>query len=540
MPEAQQDRETRKGETEPVPPDQRPTAIKAQNIEAKIEAQVKATERHEGRPKEDPFIGRIVANRFEIISKIGAGGMGAVYKARQLGMDRYVAVKVLLREVAHDEKLVKRFKIEALAASRLSHPNTIRIYDFGEMEDGTLYIAMEFLEGKSLQKVLNLEKTLPVRRTLHIIKQVAASLTEAHSKNIVHRDLKPDNVFLIEVDGDKDFVKVLDFGVAKLREADKQQGTLTQAGMIFGTPRYMAPEQCSSKAVDHRADIYAIGIMAYEMLVGKPPFDADSPLAILMKHLQEKPKPLALVRPDIEVPEEVEAMVMRCIEKSPDKRYQTAQELQLEAARLEASLKPKYEKVVIVTGPRKLPTVITETEPETKGVEAQRKRKRKTFIVALLAVLLLGGVGTVGIEIFSSKGEEAVASAPIETQKIAVDAPVKPVIEKPPNDVAISKVRLAFESTPPGAQVFDGDKMIGTTPFSMDFDKQNVSKTFVFKLDGYKEDSLTWLLDQSGVLRVALQKATKTAKPKTDAKKKETVVESSEPAKVHDLKKVPF
>jgi serine/threonine-protein kinase len=539
MAEALEDKKTKRGETEPAPLDQRPTEVEPRDIEAKIEAQVKATERDEGKPKKDPFIGRVVANRFEIISKIGAGGMGAVYKARQLGMDRYVAVKVLLKEVAHDEKLIKRFKIEALAASRLSHPNTIRIYDFGEMEDGTLYIAMEFLEGKSLERVLRQEKTLSVRRTLHIIKQVAASLTEAHSKNIVHRDLKPDNVFLVEVDGDKDFVKVLDFGVAKLKEADKQQGTLTQAGMIFGTPRYMAPEQCSPKTVDHRADIYAIGIMAYEMLVGKPPFDADSPLAILMKHLQEKPKPMALMRPDIEVPEEVEAMVMRCIEKSPEKRFQTAQELQLEAARLEASLQPKFEKVVIVSGPRKLPTVITEAQPEIEAVEAPKKGGRKALFGALLAVLLLGGAGIVGAGIFSSKSDESVAPAPIEAPNTAITASIKPE-EKPLQDVGTGKVRLSFESTPPGAQVFDGDKMIGTTPFSVDFEKQNVSKTFVFKMDGYKEDSLTWLLDQSGVLRLALQKVPKTAKPKAGGEKKENVVESSEPQKVHDLKKVPF
>lgn len=359
-----------RGETQPettsrVPFDEKMTASEQNDVQARVEAAVESVQTEVEKRTGDPLLGSLVGDRFQVTSRIGTGGMGVVYKARQAGMDRWVAVKVLLKELTHDEKVIKRFKIEALAASRLTHPNTIRIYDFGITHEDVLYIAMEFLDGTSLERALHRESPMSTRRTLHILKQIGSSLVEAHEKGIVHRDLKPDNIFLTHVDGDQDFVKVLDFGVAKLREADKTQGTLTQAGVIFGTPRYMAPEQCRSVAVDQRADLYAMGVIGYECLTGSAPFDAESPLSILIQHVQEAPKPLPSMRPDIEVPEDVESLVMRCLEKKPDRRFDNAKELVAEVNRLEAKLAGRYERVVFVSGPRKV------TAPGREASEAK-------------------------------------------------------------------------------------------------------------------------------------------------------------------------
>ena len=242
-----------------------------------------------GSPR-DKLEGRIIAGRYEVLERVGVGGMGTVYRAYQASMDREVALKVLSRALTDDEQNVKRFHQEAKAASRLRHPNTITLHDFGQTEDGILFIAMEFLEGRPLDGVLGDGPLDPVR-AIRIMAQVCRSLHEAHKAGIIHRDLKPDNVYLTELEGEADFVKVLDFGVAKLKESSKEAGTLTQAGMIFGTPRYMSPEQSQSQDLDARSDLYSMGVILYELLTGHPPFDADNPVAILIQHVHEAPPP---------------------------------------------------------------------------------------------------------------------------------------------------------------------------------------------------------------------------------------------------------
>ncbi|NOZ00391.1 MAG: serine/threonine protein kinase [Deltaproteobacteria bacterium] len=398
--------ESRPEPTSKVPFDEKVTAAEPGDVAARVEAAVEAAQTEAERRTGDPLLGALMGDRFKVTSRIGTGGMGVVYKARQVGMDRWVAVKVLLKELTHDTKVIKRFKIEALAASRLTHPNTIRIYDFGISQDDILYIAMEFLDGSSLERVIRNDAPLSARRTLHILKQIASSLSEAHDKGIVHRDLKPDNIFLTSVDGDQDFVKVLDFGVAKLKEADRKQGTLTQAGVIFGTPRYMAPEQCRSLAVDHRADLYALGVIGYECLTGDTPFEAENPLSILIKHVQEAPKPFSEARPDVEIPEDVEALVMRCLEKDAEDRFGSAKDIVAEASRIEARLAGRYERVVFVTGPRKVPRPgrdpsEAKTSLDTVSVqeELEPRPSRWPWIAGSVALvcLVLGILWAVGV-----------------------------------------------------------------------------------------------------------------------------------------------
>ena len=273
--------------------------------------------------KEDPLMGTVIGGRYRITGKLGQGGMGVVYKGRQEAVDRDVAIKVLLQELVEDESLVQRFHLEARAASRLSHPNTITIYDFGQHED-LLYIAMEYLHGQPLNTVLK-QGPMPPARVIHIMMQALRSLSEAHKKGIVHRDIKPDNIYLTEMGGVHDFVKVLDFGVAKLKSSGEK--TLTKAGMIFGTPKYMSPEQARSQELDARSDIYALGVMMYQMLMGRVPFDADDHVSILLKHVTEPPPPFGKIRPDLHVPKEFQDLVFRAMEKNVKDRYQSADEM---------------------------------------------------------------------------------------------------------------------------------------------------------------------------------------------------------------------
>jgi serine/threonine protein kinase len=315
------------------------------DLQSRIEAQIADLEKKGPRIRTDPLIGTVLGGRFEMVSKIGAGGMGIVYKARQIGMDRWVAVKVLMKEYLTDETAVLRFKREALAVSRLEHPNTVRIFDFGESDTGMLYIAMEHLTGLPLDRILKNERELPIRRVLRIIQQMGRSLSEAHDKGIVHRDLKPDNVFVGEIEGQRDYVKVLDFGVAKLRE-HADGGTITQHGTIFGTPKYMSPEQCRSQEVDPRSDLYSLGVMMYELIAGRVPFESENPLAILIMHAQDEVMPMSEVRPNLVVPFEVEELLHRLLAKEAEHRPQDAKAVVDECERLLHQIPDMFESTI--------------------------------------------------------------------------------------------------------------------------------------------------------------------------------------------------
>jgi eukaryotic-like serine/threonine-protein kinase len=281
---------------------------------------------------QDPLVGKVLADRFEILSRIGEGGTGVVYKAKQIAVDRTIAIKILGAHVSQDPSWVKRFHNEARAAARLDHPNTVRLIDFGETKEGLLFIAMEFLQGRPLSEEISRIGRLPPQRVLRVLQQMCQSLQEAHSQGIIHRDIKPDNVFLVEMKGAGDFVKVLDFSVAKMDTPDAQA---TRAGTVFGTPAYMSPEQGRGVKLTPQSDIYACGIVAYEMLTGKPPFDARLPMEVVMMHLRQKPAPLT------GFPEPVAGLVMRALEKQPQHRQQSAEEMANECQRCLDQLFPR-------------------------------------------------------------------------------------------------------------------------------------------------------------------------------------------------------
>ncbi|HEX3762035.1 MAG TPA: protein kinase [Kofleriaceae bacterium] len=267
---------------------------------------------------QDPFVGKVIDGRYEIQTRIGEGGMGVVYKARQTPLDRVIALKMLNSQMATDPTWVQRFYNEAKACSRLQHPNTIRMFDFGQTPDGRLFMTMEFLDGMSLREALG-KGPLAAHRVVKVLIQCCASLAEAHSIGIIHRDIKPDNVFLLNMAGSPDFVKLLDFSVAKLLEGDRMK---TQAGVVFGTPQYMSPEQGRGMPLDARSDLYALGVLAFEMLTGNVPFHDENPMTVIQMHLQAQVPPLPQ-----SIPYSVQQIVRRALEKEPNRRYQSAGEM---------------------------------------------------------------------------------------------------------------------------------------------------------------------------------------------------------------------
>jgi eukaryotic-like serine/threonine-protein kinase len=272
------------------------------------------------------YIGKEIAGQFRILQRIGSGGMGAVYKAEQPEMNRFVAIKILHPKYVSRPDLVSRFRREARAMSHLSHPNTARVYMYGQLEDGACYIVMEYLEGKNLAQITRAEGMLRSARAVNIMVQVCGALEEAHRQGMVHRDLKPENIFLTSQGGIADFPKVLDFGLAKVTQREMRPGSLilTQEGMVFGTPEFMSPEQARGQQLDARSDIYSLGCILYEMLTGKLPFDAAQPMDYLALQIRGTPIPLGERIPNLRMPPGLEAVVMKTIEKEPDKRHASA------------------------------------------------------------------------------------------------------------------------------------------------------------------------------------------------------------------------
>jgi serine/threonine protein kinase/ketosteroid isomerase-like protein len=274
----------------------------------------------------DPFVGRVLEGKYEIVAPLGAGGMGAVYLARRVLIGDEVAVKVLHSKFTGDEKLVERFRREARAAAQLHHPNVVTIHDYGEARgpEGFAYIVMELVRGESLRELLKREGRLDARRAVELMRGVCAGVGAAHRRGIVHRDIKPDNVIVSPADDDNpaERVKVVDFGIAKIRDM-AAESTLTEAGSMVGTLFYMSPEQCKGEPLDSRADVYSLGAMLYEMLAGSPPFTAPSITSIILKHVNAPPPPLP---EDAGVPVALAAAVMRSLAKDPEERPRDATE----------------------------------------------------------------------------------------------------------------------------------------------------------------------------------------------------------------------
>ncbi|HVS81193.1 MAG TPA: serine/threonine-protein kinase [Pyrinomonadaceae bacterium] len=275
---------------------------------------------------DDPLLGQTLAGKYLVETLIKRGGMGAVYRGKHVLMDKTVAIKVLRPALAVDDDIVARFSREAKAASRISHPHAVSVTDFGESENGVVFLVMEYLDGRTLKEIIRSEGPLPLKRVVEIIRQVTGALDAAHGQGVVHRDLKSDNIMLSQTNGG-DWAKVLDFGIAKIQQpANVKDADITAPNLVVGTPQYMSPEQCSqTQPLDARSDVYSLGVIVYEMLAGRVPFTGESVTMIMMKQVQDTPPPILATRPDL--PAAVDKVITQALAKHPADRFQTAGEL---------------------------------------------------------------------------------------------------------------------------------------------------------------------------------------------------------------------
>ncbi|MFO0666720.1 MAG: serine/threonine-protein kinase [Polyangiaceae bacterium] len=288
----------------------------------------------------DPLIGQLFSGRYRIERRLGGGSMGEVYLAEHTLMHKRVAIKVLRKKTSRSLEAVARFEREAVAASRIDHPNVAAATDFGKLPDGTSFLVLEYVEGIGLRDALRQYGSLPARRALHIAEQICDALTRAHEHGIVHRDLKPENIMLTSRGDDPDFVKVLDFGIARVPlqvAATDPSETLTRVGVVYGTPEYMAPEQSLGHRIDARADLYALGVILYEMLTGVRPFVGRSDVLLMCMHATRDVPPMRDAAPLVDIAPEVEAFVRRLLSKAPEGRPENAYEAQAELRKLPAS-----------------------------------------------------------------------------------------------------------------------------------------------------------------------------------------------------------
>ena len=380
----------------------------------------------------DPLIGQTIDGRFRIVEVIGKGAMGKVYRAVQLPLNRAVAIKLLDSRygAGKDESFKQRFLVEAALTSKLNHPNTVRVLDYGSTRDGLFFLAMEYLDGETLEKLLT-KGALPWHRVLSIGQQMARALREAHELGVVHRDLKPGNVVLLHADDDADFVKVLDFGLVKsFVEGHELEGrAITQQGMLMGSPPYMAPEQGEKNRADPRSDIYSLGTMLFEMLTGKPPFSGGGALEVILKHVNQPVPPIVTPSKFEAVPEALQGIVMRCLAKSPMDRFQSMDELLIALqdvsvpSRTEAEPQPKTQAVVRLTAP-----------PEPVALPPTRRGPSVLLVAGFFVAAVTGVLGTWAV--------------------------VKPA---PP-----TKLVFHVESMPPGARVMVEGKNLGVTPIELE------------------------------------------------------------------------
>lgn len=459
----------------------------------------------------EKLVGQPVARgKYEITDLLGFGGMGAVYEALQKNMDRKVALKLI---PTHDPTIVARFEREALTISKLQHPNTITVFDFGQSDDGFLFLSMELLEGKTLTEVIE-AGPIPAKRAVHIGSQICRSLAEAHKSGIVHRDVKPDNIILIRVDDDPDVVKVLDFGIAKavMGEDDVQ---LTGDGRIIGTPRYMSPEQILAEPLDHRSDIYSLGCILFEMLCGAPPFQQASTTALMISHTQDPPPPFAqqLDSSKLEgMPAGLERVVRKALSKHPEDRHQDCDELreELEAA-MEGVLAPGFDDPdadLTAAGrpPRRQPTPAPRQSAAPSHTAALPSKPSKSGgTIALLAaigglILLIGGLLMYG-KLTGDGGEDqpTVVVTSSDSPSTGDDSPALAKTDQEPtaDDSAGMEfeaeeadgpkmVRIRIETDPTGAKLYEDEALLGTTPMGIPVKAELNKLEYRLVKDGYE------------------------------------------------------
>ncbi len=508
----------------------------------------------------DPLIGRVINERFRISALIARGGMGKVYRAEQAPLGRVCALKVLNPNYAGDQdpEFHKRFFLEASIASKLTHPNTVTIFDYGRTDDDVYFMAMEYLVGHTLHRAIREAGHFPEERAAHIARQICRALREAHSLGVIHRDLKPANIFLVEHGDETDFVKILDFGLVKNVSETKTED-LTQTGLFMGSPKYMAPEQIRGDRVDARTDIYALGIILYEMIAGKVPFDRPNSVNILMAHVNEEAPPLRQMNPNTQVSPAFEEIIARCMAKDPDQRFSSMDEVLAalkrmgglalaqtfngmatgEFSALAASGTPSSRVLgdsgsgpsvdlplatLSGSGSTMAATVPPADIVVTPALSVPPPRSGSKGILVTAVVGALGIAGIVGYAALRPGGA-AVGSAPA-AQTSAVPA-VSTAADLAPAAPPIALVKVRVNSDPDGASVKeDGVELCGSTPCDIlykgaDADPAREHK-LTFARPGYRPEARTVKVGDSPIA-VKLTKApdvprfVPAAQPRSDA-----------------------
>jgi eukaryotic-like serine/threonine-protein kinase len=411
----------------------------------------------------ETYLGKTIAGKFRVEQLIGEGGMGRVFKATQTALDKPVCLKVLRKSLLSDERTVARFQREAKAASRLNHPNSISIIDFGSCDDGSLYIAMEYIPGEDLHQVLSQDGPLPEKRIIRIMSQVLAALVDAHGAGVIHRDLKPENIMVEQRRGEPDFVKVLDFGIAKIQEqpGDEPSQALTRAGFVCGTPEYMSPEQARGATLDARSDLYAVGVMLYQCLTGVLPFEADSAVGFATMHLTTEPVPPRQKRPDLAISESMNALVLRAMSKDPNDRPQTAEDFRKELLSvgdgtrvtplpldMDEATRPVTSSRLKVAGPSEMR--ITRRASGARTATRKRKKQLETLTIAATVILALAAGAGGGLWAFSR-----IAGKPGSRSSASVDSSSRSARRTDPAPRAKEALKPR-DPEPPRAAATDG------------------------------------------------------------------------------------
>jgi serine/threonine protein kinase len=541
----------------------------------------------------DPLIGRVINARFKITGVIARGGMGKVYRAEQAPLGRVCALKVLTTSYQgeHDPEFNKRFFLEASIASKITHPNSVTIFDYGQTDDDIYYMAMEYLEGVTLHRAIRIDGTFPEQRVAHIGRQICRALREAHALGCIHRDLKPANIFLVAHGDEPDFVKVLDFGLVKnILGETKPEDQLTQTGLFMGSPKYMAPEQIRGEPVDARTDIYALGIIMYEMLTGKVPFERATSLSTLMAQVNDIVPSLREMNPNVIVSAELEDLIVRCVAKNPDDRAYSMDEVLRTLKRVsgqgatmtgEFSAQSAAASGSFVRAPSSVApnSVVALPVPATANVLetlvgdgsvsvsmtgnthppsvtpmlgssggaaslAPPDFRRRTGSGKIVGALVGGAALAVVLGSFilrkpTPDAPPTIAVAPLAPPPVSPPAPPTPAPWKPAPAPVATTMSVHFVSDPPGASVKEnGAELCAATPCDHDFPADaNLEHKLVVARAGYRPESRTVRATdaQVAVTLSRLAAAKWTPPPPSTPKAPETA-----PATPQGFKEIPY
>lgn len=474
---------------------------------------------------DDPLIGELVAGRYKVLAKMGEGGMGTVYLAEHVAIEKRLALKVLLPGYARKADLKERFLREARAAAAIGHENIVDITDFGETPDKSVFFAMEFLDGHDLSYHLKEAGAIDWPRAKRILLQICRALGAAHAKRIVHRDMKPENIFLVDREGRPDFVKVLDFGIAKVTgSAAEGEHRLTRTGMIFGTPEYMSPEQAQGHSPDHRVDIYAVGVIMYEVLTGVVPFKADTFMGILTKHIFENPVPPTHLASAPSIPADVEQIVLKAMSKDREDRFQSMTEM---AAAISQSTGRVSRSTADVMA---FPSRISDSLPPVEGrksVTAAPSKERSLPDTGSPpeAIVLRGRTRAVTILAVAIGFITAAAAALVITRDRS-PGPTGSAAASAVSAGPSKTVQVKLVSEPRGAKVLKGTTVLGQTPALVDLPRSGKSLMLTFTRPGYREHREPMVPDRAGIvvavkldpLTIAVPVSAPDARPKMETK----------------------